>query len=97
MPKALLPIANQPMISYPLSWLEASGVSGTPFPILHVIPSFAQIQVPPDTSLSPNIRCHCRQFELGIKKAWTLSGSSLRRIGIAAHHSGGRRRQHWNC
>ncbi|KAF8981570.1 hypothetical protein BGZ52_002729 [Haplosporangium bisporale] len=27
MPKALLPIANQPMISYPLSWLEASGVS----------------------------------------------------------------------
>ncbi|KAG0038869.1 hypothetical protein BGZ82_010585 [Podila clonocystis] len=26
-PKALLPIANQPMISYPLSWLEASGVS----------------------------------------------------------------------
>lgn len=28
MPKALLPIANQPMISYSLSWLEASGVSG---------------------------------------------------------------------
>ncbi|KAG0344804.1 hypothetical protein BG004_004169 [Podila humilis] len=27
MPKALLPIVNQPMISYPLSWLEASGVS----------------------------------------------------------------------
>ncbi|KAF9126858.1 hypothetical protein BGX30_015063 [Mortierella sp. GBA39] len=27
MPKALLPIVNQPMISYPLAWLESSGVS----------------------------------------------------------------------
>ncbi|KAG0265289.1 hypothetical protein DFQ27_000695 [Actinomortierella ambigua] len=27
MPKALLPIANQPMISYPLAWLESSGVT----------------------------------------------------------------------
>ncbi|KAI0690087.1 UDP-3-O-glucosamine N-acyltransferase [Cytidiella melzeri] len=25
-PKALLPIANQPMLHYPLSWLEASGI-----------------------------------------------------------------------
>ena len=29
MPKALLPIVNQPMISYQLSWLESSGVHGT--------------------------------------------------------------------
>ncbi|KAF9931358.1 hypothetical protein FBU30_010393 [Linnemannia zychae] len=27
MPKALLPIVNQPMVSYPLAWLESSGVS----------------------------------------------------------------------
>ncbi|KAF9430289.1 hypothetical protein BGZ94_007558 [Podila epigama] len=27
MPKALLPIVNQPMISYPLAWLESSGVT----------------------------------------------------------------------
>ncbi|KAF9579455.1 hypothetical protein BGW38_004276, partial [Lunasporangiospora selenospora] len=27
MPKALLPIVNQPMISYPLAWLENSGVT----------------------------------------------------------------------
>ncbi|KAF9090982.1 hypothetical protein BGX29_006664 [Mortierella sp. GBA35] len=27
MPKALLPVVNQPMISYPLAWLESSGVS----------------------------------------------------------------------
>ncbi len=27
MPKALLPIANQPLISNPLSWLEGTGVN----------------------------------------------------------------------
>lgn len=27
-PKALLPIANEPMLHYPLSWLEASGIRG---------------------------------------------------------------------
>jgi translation initiation factor eIF-2B subunit gamma len=29
-PKALLPIGNQPMLYYPLSWLEASGIKGKP-------------------------------------------------------------------
>lgn len=28
MPKALLPVGNQPMISYQLAWLEDSGVTG---------------------------------------------------------------------
>lgn len=28
MPKALLPVVNQPMISYQLAWLEDSGVTG---------------------------------------------------------------------
>ena len=28
-PKALLPIANKPMLDYPLAWLEKSGVTGS--------------------------------------------------------------------
>ena len=36
-PKALLPIANRPMIEYPLSWLEQSGVTGSwIFPLLPI-------------------------------------------------------------
>ena len=27
-PKALLPIANKPMLEYPLAWLEQSGITG---------------------------------------------------------------------
>ena len=27
-PKALLPIANRPMIDFPLTWLEQSGITG---------------------------------------------------------------------
>lgn len=27
-PKALLPIANKPLISFPLTWLEEAGVTG---------------------------------------------------------------------
>lgn len=28
LPKALLPVANKPMLSYPLSWCEKAGFSG---------------------------------------------------------------------
>ena len=27
-PKALLPVANRPMIDFPLTWLEQSGITG---------------------------------------------------------------------
>ncbi|CCM00394.1 uncharacterized protein FIBRA_02424 [Fibroporia radiculosa] len=30
-PKALLPIANKPMLEYPLIWIEQSGIRGTPY------------------------------------------------------------------
>jgi dTDP-glucose pyrophosphorylase len=30
-PKALLPVANKPMIDFPLTWLEQSGITGVFF------------------------------------------------------------------
>lgn len=67
MPKALLPIANQPMISYPLSWLEASGVSGMPCSISYVSPVCA--------NTGPRLTCFC-PFLLGLLDVIVVSLSS---------------------
>ncbi|KAJ3476856.1 hypothetical protein NLI96_g10873 [Meripilus lineatus] len=34
-PKALLPVANKPMLDYPLAWLESSGIRGKPDILSH--------------------------------------------------------------
>lgn len=36
MPKALLPVANKPIISYTLEWLEKAGIHGNDFPTFNV-------------------------------------------------------------
>ncbi|KAH9892742.1 UDP-3-O-glucosamine N-acyltransferase [Cubamyces lactineus] len=63
-PKALLPIANKPMLEYPLAWLEQSGITDVllicPTPQRSAISNYIQSEV---SSSYPSLRIDLQTFE----------------------------------